>query len=204
VVDRLAAAGSDGAAGRRPAGAVPGPGIAPFEIAPHHCFACGTLNANGLRMLIHVEAGRAWSEGALDRRFEGWEGIAHGGILCTILDEVMAWALVGAENWGLTARLAVDFRRPVEVGRAFRADGWITRSRRRLVDTAGRIVDVETGTELATAEGIYVAASRQRRDELRARYGFRYTGLSAAAQPETPEMVAGAARSREPRGQDGS
>ena len=78
----------------------------PFEFAPHHCFACGTLNTHGLQLDLHIEEGRSWTELRLDERFQGWEAIAHGGIVCTILDEVMAWSLVGADNWGVTARLA--------------------------------------------------------------------------------------------------
>jgi len=144
-----------------------------FEFAAHNCFACGTLNAGGLGLELHVEPGRSWVELALDRRFEGWEGVIHGGILCTILDEVMAWALVGEDNWGVTARMAVDFRRPVEVGKPIRAEGWITRSRRRIVDTAGHIVDSATGAELATATGVYVAASPDRKRDLQRRYAYR-------------------------------
>ena len=94
---------------------------------PHHCFACGTLNTRGLGPDLHVEPGRSWTDVTLDRRFEGWDGIAHGGILCTILDEVMAWSLVGADNWGVTARMRVEFRKPVEIGRPIRAEGWIDR-----------------------------------------------------------------------------
>ena len=96
----------------------------------------------------------------MPRRFEGWEGIIHGGILCTILDEVMAWALVVHDNWGVTARMSIDFRKPVTVGQAIRAEGWITEARRRIQVTAGRIVDSGTGVELAAAEATYVAASR--------------------------------------------
>ena len=66
----------------------------PIGSRPHHCFACGTLNIHGLHLELHVEDGRCWTELTLPERFEGWEGIAHGGIVCTILDEVMAWALV--------------------------------------------------------------------------------------------------------------
>jgi acyl-coenzyme A thioesterase PaaI-like protein len=146
-----------------------------FEFAPHNCFACGTLNAGGLGLALHVEPGRSWTELALDRRFEGWENVIHGGILCTILDEVMAWALVGEDNWGLTARMALDFRRPVLVGTPIRAEGWVTRSRRRLVDTAARIVDAADGTELATATGVYVAADAERKEALQARYAYRPT-----------------------------
>jgi acyl-coenzyme A thioesterase PaaI-like protein len=144
-----------------------------FQFAAHNCFACGTLNANGLGLELHVEPGRCWTELELDRRFEGWDGIAHGGITATILDEVMAWSLVGSDNWGVTARLAVEFRRPVPIGSRVRAEGWITTSRRRVVDTAARIVDGASGTELATATGVYVAADATRKRELQDRYGFR-------------------------------
>jgi uncharacterized protein (TIGR00369 family) len=144
-----------------------------FEFSPHNCFACGTLNTHGMQLEIHIEQGRSWTELRLEQRFEGWEGIAHGGILCTILDEVMAWSLVGADNWGVTARLAVDFKRPVPVGRTILAEGWVTELRRRLVTTAGSIVDVADGTLLASADALYVAATDERKRELQERYGFR-------------------------------
>ena len=144
-----------------------------FEFSPHNCFACGTLNTHGMQLEIHIEEGRSWTELQLERRFEGWEGIAHGGILCTILDEVMAWSLVGADNWGVTARLAVDFKRPVPVDRPIRAEGWVTELRRRLVTTAGSIVDAADGTLLASADALYLAAKEERKRELQERYGFR-------------------------------
>ncbi len=150
-----------------------------FALAPHNCFACGTLNTNGLGLLVHIERGRSWAELELDRRFEGWEAIAHGGIVCTILDEVMAWALVGEDNWGVTARISVDFKKPVPLGTLLRADGWITRSRRRLVDTEARIADSSTGMDLATATGVYVAADAERKRELQERYGFRRLDASS-------------------------
>lgn len=148
------------------------PGVPRFEVAPHHCFACGTLNTSGMGLVLHVEARRCWTELTLERRFEGWDGIAHGGILCTILDEVMAWSLVGEDNWGLTARINVEFRKPVRIRHPIRADGWITRSRRRLHDTAAHIVDPRTGDVFATATGVYVAADEARKQELRERYGY--------------------------------
>jgi uncharacterized protein (TIGR00369 family) len=149
------------------------PGIPRFEIAPHHCFACGSLNAHGMHLDLHVERRRSWVELTYEQRFQGWDGIAHGGILATILDEVMAWALVGEDDWGLTARLTIDFKRPVEVGQAIRAEGWVTRSRRRLVETEGRVTDARTGQLLAGARGLYVAADESRKRELRQRYGWR-------------------------------
>jgi acyl-coenzyme A thioesterase PaaI-like protein len=170
-----------------------------FNVVPHNCFGCGTLNAGGLGLTMHIEAGRSWTALTLDRRFEGWEGMAHGGILCTILDEVMAWALVGQDDWGVTARMSVDFRRPVPIGLPIRAEGWTTLSRRRIVDTAGRIVDATEGTVLASAEGRYVAASEVRQRELREMYqarvapavpGSASTGNGSATPDSVVEGVA--------------
>jgi acyl-CoA thioesterase FadM len=83
----------------------------------------------------------------------------------------MAWSLVSEDNWGVTARMSVDFRKPVIVGQRIRAEGRMTESRRRIHTTSARILDAETGTELATAEATYVAASDSRKRELKERYG---------------------------------
>lgn len=133
-----------------------------------------------MRLDLHIERGRSWTELTYEDRFQGWEGIAHGGILATILDEVMAWALVGEGGWGLTARLAIDFKRPVSVGQALRAEGWITRSRRRIVDTEGEIRDATADDVLVRARGVYVAADEGRKAELRGRYLARAVDVAAA------------------------
>ena len=147
-------------------------GVPSFEFAPHNCFACGELNEHGLHLQLHLEEQRSWSEFVLEERFEGWMGVTHGGIIATILDEVMAWSLASENNWGVTARLSIDYKRPVPVGSRVRAEGWIVRSRRRLVNTAGQILHA-SGTVLATAEAIYMAANEERKRELFERYSVR-------------------------------
>lgn len=143
-----------------------------IRIRPHDCFACGTLNEHGLHLELHAEGGRCWTELALPRRFGGWEGIAHGGIVTTILDEVMAWALIEHDHWGVTARMTVEFKRPVPIGQPIRGEGWVVEARRRAITAAGRILDAH-GTLLATSDGLYVAAPEAKKAELKARYDFR-------------------------------
>jgi acyl-coenzyme A thioesterase PaaI-like protein len=138
-----------------------------IEVAPHRCFACGALNEHGIHLDLHVDGDRCWTELELPDRFQGWDGIAHGGIICTVLDEVMAWSLAATDNWGLTARMSVDFKRPVRLGVPIRGEGWVTAVRRRLVETAGRIVDPADGTVLAIATA-------------QARYRFRLTPAASA------------------------
>jgi len=143
-----------------------------IRIRPHGCFACGTLNTHGLQLDLHAAADRCWTELTLPERFAGWEDIAHGGIVTTILDEVMAWALIEHDHWGLTARIAVEFKKPVPIGRPIRGEGWVVEARRRAITAAGRLTD-EDGTVLATSEALYIAAPDARKDELKARYEFR-------------------------------
>jgi hypothetical protein len=91
--------------------------------------------------------------------------------------------------------MSVEFRRPVAIGQPIRAEGWITSSRRRIVETAGRLVDRATGTELATATGTYVAAGEERKRELQERYGVRTPTAERRASPtghgdgDTPDTV---------------
>jgi uncharacterized protein (TIGR00369 family) len=144
----------------------------PFPITPHHCFACGALNVQGLGLALHAEGDTCWTEISLPDRFEGWQGIAHGGIICTILDEVMAWSLAARDAWGLTARMTVDFKRPVPIGVPIRAEGRLVNARRRLMETTAHLVDASSGELLATAEGTYVMASADGKAELKRRYGL--------------------------------
>ncbi len=165
-----------------------GPGISfrgrRIELDPHHCFACGELNEHGLHLVLHTDEGRCWTDLVLDPRFQGWDGIAHGGIVATILDEVMAWALIDRDAWGVTAKLDLAFKRPVPLGTPIRGEGWVLETRRRLLTTEGRIVDAATGGVLATATATYVAAPAEQREALRARYRFRIVEGDAADGPE--------------------
>jgi uncharacterized protein (TIGR00369 family) len=153
-----------------------------ISIRPHHCFACGTLNDHGLHLELHAEDGQCWTELTLPERFAGWEGIAHGGIVTTILDEVMAWALIEHDHWGVTARMSVEFKRPVPVGSRVRGEGRVVEAKRRVVTAAGRLLDAD-GQVLATSEGLYVAAPEAKKTELKARYGFRIIPEDPAVAP---------------------
>ena len=144
-----------------------------FEFEPHRCFACGELNDHGLHLAIHTDPTGAWTETTLERRFQGWEAVAHGGIVCTLLDEVMAWAVIGRGTWGVTARLNVTFRRPILVGSAIRAEGWVVDENRRAHRAEGRVIDASSGEVLATGASTFVAVPPSEVERLKSRYGMR-------------------------------
>ena len=98
-----------------------------------HCFGCGQLNQEGLR--LKFEPGPEGSSALYDvpERFQSWAGMAHGGIVALMLDEAVGWAAWHAGHPGVTGRLAVSYRRPMKLGEQVRIVGRVERVRRTLV-----------------------------------------------------------------------
>lgn len=122
-----------------------------------HCFVCGTDNPIGLRGRSFLVDGKV--EFAFTPRPEhgGWTEVVHGGLITTVLDEVMTWAaIVKRERACFAAEFTVRLRTPLPPGTECTARAWVETERRRVVDTASEMVDAD-GTVYATASGRYVA-----------------------------------------------
>lgn len=124
------------------------------------CFICGSQNAHGLQRRSRVENDRVVLEHVTRVEDLGWRHLVHGGILMTLLDEVMTWAaILTFRKACVAAEMTVRLKAPVAVGRRIRAEGWTGEARSRIVETEGRIVD-EDGALLATATGKYMAMTQ--------------------------------------------
>lgn len=85
-----------------------------------YCFACGPTNPSGLRMEFYVEEDCLYSESFIREEHQGWMDIAHGGIVSTILDETMSWAvLYFKRNFIVTKSMEITFVRPLKVKRGY-------------------------------------------------------------------------------------
>ncbi|MEO0068998.1 MAG: PaaI family thioesterase [candidate division WOR-3 bacterium] len=116
------------------------------------CFACGKNNPDGLKLPIEVDETGARFTYKIPRKYEGWSGIAHGGIIATLLDELMAWAVRPRGYRTVTAEMTVRFRKPVPVEKEISGSGWIISEDGRLVFARSQLVDTN-GTILAEATG---------------------------------------------------
>ncbi|HOT02333.1 MAG TPA: PaaI family thioesterase [Acidobacteriota bacterium] len=123
------------------------------------CFCCGTDNPHGLQLRIaHDEStGRVFTECALAERYQGYRGTVHGGLLATLLDELMAHAALRvAGGHAATARMEVAFRRPVPVGEPLRVEAEADKVSGRRIQTRGWIVN-SRGERLAEASALFLA-----------------------------------------------
>lgn len=137
----------------------------------HNCFGCGKLNATGLQLEFHADArGGVWTEFVPAARFEGYTGMVHGGVISTVLDEVMAWSLYRQQTWAVTAEMTVRFRAPIRVGERTRAAGWEVSRRGRRIEMAGEIRRQEDGAVLATATALFIRVPETQAAAWRERY----------------------------------
>lgn len=82
---------------------------------PGSCFACS--NPAGLRLRFwHTENGAA-SSCTVPATYCGFDGLVHGGIIATMLDEVSCWALFARlGKLGVTREMTTRFLKPVRTG----------------------------------------------------------------------------------------
>ena len=85
-------------------------------ISDNYCFVCGQDNPRGLKISVTYREAEmaAETELALPREFQGWADVIHGGILATLLDEMMAHAVWHYAGPGLTLGLEVRFHAPLK------------------------------------------------------------------------------------------
>jgi uncharacterized protein (TIGR00369 family) len=108
------------------------------------CFCCGPDNPHGLHLAIAYPArGAAEASLVVDPRYAGWKGIAHGGLLSTVLDEVMAHACISCGVKTVTAEINIRFLKAVPVGTPVRITGSVTSERGRVFNTEGKLYDAE-------------------------------------------------------------
>lgn len=121
------------------------------------CFVCGTENPIGLRARSYLVDDHV--ELAFTPRPEhaGWTDVVHGGLITTVLDEVMTWAaIVVRERACFAADFSVRLRTPLAPGTPCTAIARVESERRRVLGTAAELVGTD-GTAYATASGRYVS-----------------------------------------------
>jgi acyl-coenzyme A thioesterase PaaI-like protein len=158
----------------------------PLEL-PHTagCLVCGPGNPKGLRLQLFVDP----ATGIVRTRFVpsaehiGFEGVAHGGIIATVMDEVMVWAASWTgKRFCLCGEMSVRFRHRAEVGMPLLCTARIESVRLKLISTTGEAAD-ESGRIIATATGKYVPLS----DE--GNHNFIQTFIDNPATAETAQLM---------------
>jgi acyl-coenzyme A thioesterase PaaI-like protein len=125
----------------------------------HNCFVCGPHNAIGLRVKFQLDGNVCRGEFTPGRDHCGYDGITHGGILFSLLDDVMA-------NWlylkGLrcfTAKCEIRYRNPLPVGCRVLLAGKSLKRKQNVVVMEGLASRADTAEAIAECQASFFIES---------------------------------------------
>ena len=123
------------------------------------CFGCGSDNPIGIGIggFARIEGGFAAAfTPVADHR--GFEGILHGGIIATALDEMLAWTATLEEDvFVFTGKLELRYPRPAPADSGYRLRGFLDERRGRRLLLHGDC-STDDGEVVAEASGLYLVA----------------------------------------------
>ena len=103
------------------------------------CFGCGRKNPCGLKLRFEWDGKRVTAEFTPTELHQGWEGIIHGGIITTMLDEAMGYATYYEGIMGVTGAMQLRFRHPASIGQPLIVTASMSKNMRRLAEAAARV-----------------------------------------------------------------
>ncbi|HWF19672.1 MAG TPA: PaaI family thioesterase [Verrucomicrobiae bacterium] len=126
---------------------------------PHtaSCFVCGESNKSGLNLRFETDGQIVRAKFLPRPEHIGFKQTIHGGIIATILDEIMVWACaVQTRRFAYCAELNVRFLNPLRPGEETVASAELVANRKnKLFEAKGELRD-HSGQLLATATGKYL------------------------------------------------
>jgi acyl-coenzyme A thioesterase PaaI-like protein len=125
------------------------------------CFVCGSANPMGLRVSFRLEGEICRAEFTPEPHHQGYDGVTHGGIIYSLLDDVMANCLFLRGIRAYTAKCAIRYRDPVPVGTPLRLEGREMKRKGRFIILEGRALRAEGGGVAAEAESTFLLVTSE-------------------------------------------
>ncbi len=115
------------------------------------CFGCGRNNPIGLKLKFKLNETGCEASFIPDRYHQGFDGVVHGGITATILDEAVANLFYQKNKVAMTAELNIRYHHPLIVGHKYRITAIITKQVGRLTYSESFVYD-ESGKKMVSAK----------------------------------------------------
>lgn len=127
-----------------------------------NCFGCSRTNPKGLGLRFQRDDDNVYSDFCLDSGYESYPGVAHGGIITLVLDEVMGRAaLWDAGAFVLTSSLRTRFIAPLAIGTQYRCRARVIKRDADQIKVSAEIIDADEHY-VATANGFFIAITESR------------------------------------------
>ena len=109
-----------------------------------HCFVCGVENDFGLKLdFYQTTLGEVIVETVVPERYQGYPGIVHGGVVASLVDEVLGRVHMGTDienpRFMYTAKLTVQYRKPVPTNKHIKIVGHAIKTKKRTATSIAEI-----------------------------------------------------------------
>jgi acyl-coenzyme A thioesterase PaaI-like protein len=121
-----------------------------------HCFVCGPDNPIGLKLDFVLDGERCRGEFTSRVEHVGFDGVTHGGIVFSVLDDAMAnwFFLQGAR--GYTAKAEIRYRAPMPVGATAAIECAVVKRKGRLLQLEAQAADKRSGRLFAQSSASFM------------------------------------------------
>ena len=122
----------------------------------NQCFVCGPGNPIGLGVTFELDGDVCRGEFTPRPEHMGYDQVTHGGIVFSLLDDVMAnWVWLRGERC-FTARAEIRYRSELLVGTPIRLEGRCLKRKGRLAQMEGRLIRKYDDYVVAEASGAFM------------------------------------------------
>jgi uncharacterized protein (TIGR00369 family) len=131
-----------------------------------NCFVCGKDNPIGLNIAFFRDQDKIKAEFLPESKHQGFKGIVHGGILFSILDEIMGrTALITRDVMTMTVEINIKYRKKALVGEKIIFAAQMTKDLGRMIEAQAEARS-EDGTLLTEAKGKFIVLSKEMQKEV--------------------------------------
>ena len=122
----------------------------------NRCFVCGPANPAGLQVRFRMDDDVCRAQFTPAPEHMGYDGVTHGGIVFSLLDDVMAnWLWLQGQQC-VTARAEIRYRQPLPVGTPVTLEGRLLERKGRLAVIEGKVLRVDSSALVAQATGRFM------------------------------------------------
>ncbi|MBF6215700.1 PaaI family thioesterase [Nocardia puris] len=127
------------------------------ELPPHHhlCLGCGPENPHGHHLRAQRCEHGVCAHHIFDQRHVGAPGIAHGGAVATVIDDLFGFLLYTVGELAVTRHLEIDYLAPILLDTPYALHAVVRSREGRKLDLGARIEDV-AGRSVATATALFI------------------------------------------------
>ena len=130
------------------------------------CFVCGKDNPIGLNIVFFMDQDKIKADFIPESKHQGFKGIVHGGILFSILDEIMGrTAIITRDVMTMTVEINITYRKKALIGEKIIFAAQMTKDLGRMIEAQAEARS-EDGTLLTEAKGKFIVLSEEMQKEV--------------------------------------